>query len=58
MSIKSIAFEHQSFPEDDFQQESYDDVSQDVNSEFSQDSGYDEFTQHEVPEVVKHQKKR
>ncbi|ENX60745.1 MULTISPECIES: hypothetical protein [Acinetobacter] len=58
MGIKSIAFEHQEFPLEDFQQESFDDVSQDVNSDFSQDLGFDEIAQYEAPEVVKPQKKR
>ncbi|WP_277606295.1 hypothetical protein [Acinetobacter sp. NIPH 2699] len=41
MGIKSFAFEQQEFPSDDFQQESYDDLSQDVSSDFCQDSDFD-----------------
>ena len=50
MTTKSAPIENQDFPPDDF--------SQDLNDDFNQDSGYDEFAQHEVPEVVKPQRKK
>lgn len=50
MSTKSAPIENQEFPADDF--------NQDLGGDFNQDSGYDEFAQYEVPEVVKSQRKK
>lgn len=68
MSKKPIPIENQEFPQDDFAQDAFDDfgqdshvgdeVWQDVGSEFSQDSGYDEFAQHEPAEIQRPQRKK
>jgi SAM-dependent methyltransferase len=41
MGNKSTHFEKQSFPSDDFAQDSYDDISQDFSDDLSQDAGID-----------------
>ena len=66
MASKSIAIENQDFPQDNFAQDSFDEsiqessdeVTQELENDFSQDPIYDDIAQLEAPEVVNQQKKK
>lgn len=66
MASKSIAIENQDFPQDNFAQdyfdesiqESFDEVTQELENDFSQDPIYDDISQLEAPEIVNQQKKK
>ncbi|ENU27110.1 hypothetical protein [Acinetobacter modestus] len=66
MASKSIPIENQDFPQDNFAQDTFDDsiqesfeeVTQELDSDFSQDPIYDDIAQLEAPEIVNQQKKK
>lgn len=66
MASKSIPIENQDFPQDNFAQDTFDDsiqesfeeVTQELDSDFCQDPIYDDIAQLEAPEIVNQQKKK
>lgn len=61
MASKSIPIENQDFPQDTFDesiQESFDEVTQELENDFNGDPIYDDIAQLEAPEIVNQQKKK